>query len=883
VSLAPEDRWARVKDALSVALKHPGADRDRALDAACGDDPALRADVASLLESREAMGAFLEAPLFGEAPPDGAAATPPELLAWDRYRVLAPVGSGGMATVYRAWDPRLRRTIAVKVISERDATTVARFMREAEAQARVDHDNVLKIFETGTVGPHHYIAMQFVDGATLTEVRAETTIEAKVRLMARIAEGLHAAHRLGLVHRDIKPGNILVERGADGLKPYIADFGLAAETGAPGLTQTGVIVGTPRYMAPERIRRGDAALDRRSDVYSLGATFYEFLTGTPPFGATSGLQVLVDVIERDIAPLRSIDASLPPELDAVVGRCLEKDPQRRYPSARALAEEFERYLNGDPVLARPAGALMRAARKARRHPRLAAAFAVLAIAVGASAGWALYQSWRSARQSEAAEEFGQEVETLSWMFRAAQMSPLHPIEPERAQVRDRIARLERTIPELGSAAFGPGHYALGRGYLTLGDPARALDHLQRAWGAGYRTADTAMALGLAHGEVLRLEMVKAERIDGDRAREARVRELERLHRDPALTFLNDGRSSTIAPSRYVDALMASLRGDLPAAVTHAGEAARQTPWLFEAHLLSAQLLLREAVRLYHLDDPDRSAVPADEADRRYADAEGVAPSALDAHIGRCAVAGFVLHLIGHRLERDPAPAMARADESCGRAARIDPGSADARRFYAEAIEEWANIRVERWGDPGDAYDRAGALAAEAMGLSGGDVDARLTLADVFMNRAWWESRDNYDPRASLDRAIAEHTAVLSADPRNLSAMDNRSQALIVRYRYELREGIDALPSMDRAIAGFEATLRLEPSLGGTFRSLGRAAIERADEQALRGIDPAPALNEVLHFIDTLPPDPPLPIRGMTVTQLRARLDAAKQPSTRDDR
>src|SRR5579871_1917719 len=510
----------------------------------------------------------------------------------------SPLGSGGMAAVYKAWDPRLRRFIAIKIIPERDEATVNRFVREAEAQARVEHEHVATIFETGSVGPHRYIAMQFVDGPPLTRVRAETTLDEKIELMAKVADGLHAAHRLGLVHRDVKPGNILVERGPDGLKPYLVDFGLAADAAAPGVTQTGVIVGTPRYMAPERLHGRDATLDRRSDIYSFGATLYEFLGGTPPFDDRSGLQLLIDIAERDVRPLREVMPGVPLELDAIVSTCLEKDPARRYPSARSVADDLRRYLNGEPVHARHTGVARRIAVKARRHPRLAAAFALLATAVVVAAAEGGYQYWRGARQAEFARQLGEEIRNVDWLYRAAQMSPLHAIAPEKQQVHAQMDRVAAMMGTVGSAGIGPGEYALGRGWLTLGDENRAIEHLLRAWGAGYRTADVAMALGLAHQQRFHAELTRAQRIDNDRERLARIAELERTVRTRARTFLRDGRASALAPARYVDALLASLDGDTASALQAAADAARQTPWLFEAHLLAGQIHFERAVDAY---------------------------------------------------------------------------------------------------------------------------------------------------------------------------------------------------------------------------------------------------------------------------------------------
>jgi len=865
------DRWNRVKDALSLALKRPAAERAAVVEAACLDDPSLRAEIEELLACDQEMGAFLEPPVDDEDDD----AIPPTLQEWTRYQVGARLGRGGMATVYKAWDPTLRRPVAIKVISNRDPLTVSRFIREAEAQARVEHDNVLKIYETGVVGPHHYIAMQFVDGPTLLGVREQTAIDQKVGLMLEIAEGLHAAHRQGLVHRDIKPGNILVEQTADRLKPYLLDFGLAVEIGAPSLTKTGVVVGTPRYMAPERIQGGAAALDRRSDIYSLGATCYEFISGVAPFASTSGLQVLVDVLEREFKPLRAVQPTVSPELDAIVAKCLEKDPRLRYVSARALADDLRRYLNGDPVTARATGVVGRVARRARRHPRLAVAFAAMTAVLVALAAWAGYGSWRSARQAALAGRLGEEIRDVEWMFRAAQMSPLHAIGPQTQLVRQRIARLERIMAEAGSIAYGPGHYAIGRAFLTLREESTALDHLELAWRSGYRTPDTSMALGLAHDAVFRAEMDKAQRIAGDAERGARIRELERAHGDPAVRDLEAGRTSAIMPARYVQALVASHRGGIRSATDAAAAAARETPWLFEAPLLAGDLEFKEAIRVYVRGDSGSAHDWTVAADRDYAEAVRIAPSAANAHRGRCAAAGFVMHLASHREAVDADAAYRRAEESCAQALVIEPDAADGHRLYAEALQEWATVNVQRGTDPGDAYDRAARSAERALRLSGDDVEARLVLADIFLNRAWWENRTDRTPHPAIDRAIAVYAEVLRVDPRNKAALDNIGQAHTLQAHFEQAHRIDATATLDRAIAAFEQFLRVDPNAAQGFLNLRRVALARADEQAARGLDPAPALAEVVRFVERMPGDPALPARVDALQRMRAPRDAAR--------
>jgi serine/threonine-protein kinase len=871
------DRWERIKDVLSLALRRPAAERAATVSDVCESDPTLQREVEELLDCHDQMGAFLERPVFGERPEDLPDELPAELRQWDRYHLGELLGRGGMAAVYKAWDPRLQRPIALKIISGGDELTVKRFLREAEAQARVAHANVLEIHETGVVGRHHYIAMRCIDGPTLLGVREETTIERKVELMLSIAEGLHAAHRQGLVHRDIKPGNILVERTPEGLKPYLLDFGLAVDLGSPSLTKTGTVLGTPSYMAPERIQGDTAALDRRSDIYSLGATFYELISGRPPFAATSSLQVLVDIMNIEIEPLRAVQPGLPSDIDAIVMKCLEKDPDRRYASARSVADDLQRYLNGEPVLARRAGAATKLVSKARKHPRLTAAFGAMLALMLLMAGWGAYGSWRASRETALAQRLGQDVRDIEWRFRAAQMSPLHAIDEDRRKIRERMSALTRNMTDLGSIAFGPGHYALGRGFLALGDHRTALQHLDIAWSSGYRTPDTATALGLAHSEIFRAESTKAQRIEQVREREERLRALRVAHQEKALRFLRDGELSSVVPARYVQALTASLRGDLSAALREAESSVAETPWLFEARLLQAHLEFEQAVKHYYAGRANEAAASSARADGHYAQARRIAASSLESHLGRCAVAGLLLHLALHGHSTDADTARRQAEQSCAEALTVDPKSAEAHRRYCEAIRASGDVVVIGGGDPGDAYHRAVSYARRALQLSAGDPESMFALADTLMSQAWSENKRGRDPRATIDQAVAAFERALAVDPRNVSGLNNMGLVLILRSRFELAHGFDASESQNRCVAGFQRALRIDPESAFSYRNLSRAAIARAAEETRRGIDPAPGLQAAIRFLEELNGDRAFPGRREALLQLRTALSQRASP------
>ena len=358
------------------------------------DDPAFRATV-----------------LAADLAVSARRALPPALA--DRYEDIELLGEGGMGVVYRAHDPRLGRAVALKLIKGDDPGLIRRFIQEARAQARVQHEHVCRVYEAGLADGEPYIVMQLVRGEPLSRLGAELSLEEGVKLMREVSLAVHEAHRLGLIHRDLKPQNILVERAEDGSnKPYVVDFGLAREVEERGQTVTGAVVGTPAYMPPEQALGEVRALDRRSDVYSLGATLFDLVAGQPPFTSEHPWQLLMKVAYEDAPSIGRIKKGIPADLETIVMKCLERDPARRYDSARALAEDLGRFLDGDPIQGRRASFGYVAWKRIKKH-KLLAALGVTALAAAISLGGVWFQGRRDAReQAVLAQALGEDVKGM---------------------------------------------------------------------------------------------------------------------------------------------------------------------------------------------------------------------------------------------------------------------------------------------------------------------------------------------------------------------------------------------------------------------------------------------------------------------------------------
>ena len=307
------------------------------------------------------------------------------------YELLEEIARGGMGVVYKARQTSLNRVVALKMIlagqlaSEED---VRRFHTEAEAAAGLQHTNIVAVHEVGRHEGQHFFSMDYVEGRSLADTIGQRPLAPRkaAEYLKTLAEAIHYAHEQGIVHRDLKPSNVLID---DSDQPRITDFGLARKIeGDSQLTATGTVLGTPGYMAPEQAAANSHQIGRTTDVYSLGAVFYALLVGRPPFLAASLLDTLNQVREQEPAAPRSLNSLIPPDLETICLKCLEKRPDGRYQTAQELADDLGRFLRQEPIQAQPANTVRRLWSRAKQRPWKFAA--VLAILLAGSLGAAYY-------------------------------------------------------------------------------------------------------------------------------------------------------------------------------------------------------------------------------------------------------------------------------------------------------------------------------------------------------------------------------------------------------------------------------------------------------------------------------------------------------------
>jgi serine/threonine-protein kinase len=722
---------------------------------------------------------------------------------WDKYELLDFLGKGGMGLVFRARDRKLDRIVAIKFVLEANQKMAARFLCEARAQSRIDHPSICRVYEVGEIAEHAYIALQYVQGKPLQREAHRLSLEEKILVIRDVAAAIHEAHRLGVVHRDLKPSNILVERTTEGRWfPVVMDFGLARELSVnPPSMDPELVQGTPAYMSPEQARGDSGVIDRRSDVYSLGASLYELVTGQVPFTGESSSQILVRVLREDPPSPRSLVPDLPADLEAVILQCLAKDPAQRYPSARALADDLSRYLDGEPVLGHRYPLWRQARAMARHHPLrttvgISGLVLIAIVAVLGIRARTLMSEARERADKRACliRRVSEEVGKIGSSLREAYLRPLHDVRSDRQRAREGLRALETILHEPDNLDAGFVHAALGRGHLALREWGDAIREFQAAQGAGLSTPELHAGFGRALGEMYFRSL-------GGTSRPVDMREA-------AATGLAERRADLV--KRYLDPARRELE--------MAGD---KSP------------LSRIRSILY-----SRDFVIAEQRAREAVDAD---PDSLEA----CEIAGEAAVLAATEAfdhgDYDRAlPVLERA------AAAFARGSLVARSdgaLYREAADTWlliAEVEQRRQHPPLASLQRAldllehGALAADPE-----DALSYVTRAYVFLR--WYRAGSGApftDEAELLDRVVGSAAHAVSIDAKDPRALGALGIAYIYRGSYEFFHGSEGAPWWHLAAARLEESLVISPDDPRASNALGLAHRWLGDELVKAGRDPA---------------------------------------------
>jgi hypothetical protein len=719
------------------------------------------------------------------------------------YEFGGEVARGSFGRVVSARDRRLDRSVAIKLLHERGGALEARFRREAMVTARLPHPSIVPVYEVGQLPTGElFYAMKLISGKSLRDViSTATSLDERISLLPHViaaADAIAYAHSRQIIHRDLKPANIMV--GPFG-ETVVIDWGLAKPLPDPDveptqpaslsdsaeLTRAGAVVGTPAYMPPEQAL-GDT-LDPRADVYSLGAILYHVLCGRPPYQGESDA-VVMQVRSGPPPSLEKVEPGTPSELAAVVRRAMERAIERRYPSAREMADDLRRFQTGQLVGAHRYSPLVLARRWLARHPGVLA-LALLAVLVAVATGLFGRERKAAATRLRLAADLSAQVEREKARLDVDYRSPLHDTRPAVAEVNREIRDIRSQLAA-ADPVRGLGLYSLARTHMALRQFAAARDELEEALRLKDHPPEVAAALGRTLAEQYRVAMTDLLLLP-EKKRKEQTPELQKTLRDPALRLLRTPDGGSL----LVHGVVALLEERLDEALTLAQKAAAADPTEYDGLLL-----------------------------------EG------DAHLARAEKE----HAHGNAAEAKKNMERARAAYR----AAADIGRSDPFVHQRACRLGYLQMAVE-----GIASQLEKPLIDDALAACERARTANPDLADVLLDEAHvyeWISDDDFahgrDPRPGVEHGMHLIEEALRLDP-NVKDVHMRAAATLMKLNdWEWNHGIDRRPTLARIRAHLDASLRQQPT-AAAYHTLGLADYREAEDRADRGEDPeAPARSAI---------------------------------------
>ncbi len=765
------------------------------------------------------------------------------------------LGEGGMGQVHRAWDQALERAVAVKFLRGTDPREAERLLLEARLQARVEHPHVVKVHEVGTLEGRPCIVLQLVEGRSLAALAPELTQEAKVELVRQAAEGLHAAHRQGLLHRDIKPANILVEETPGGRRALVSDFGLARDQEV-GQSRGAFPAGTLDFMSPEQLL-SQGPLGLQSDVYALGATLYCVLAGRYPFrdslkatspdrdtphsqtGHEDPAQLLRRILEEEPASLAVVIPGLPRELPLIVAKAMAKEPSLRYTTAEAFAEDLGRFQRGEAILAHAPGAVEQLQKWAHRN-RMAAR-----ITLGAAAllvlglGYTAFAARRATRRALDSARMGGRAAAMEYALTREYLLPSHDLRPALQALRQQLVALAADT----SGAEAPRAYALGRGYQLLEEWPEARVQLERARTLGFRTPEGELAYGLVLAELYQQGLRQARTIPDKAQQQKRLEALRQELLIPAVAAIQAQVQAMPEHAHSLLGQVALMEGRLDEALGHARAAQAKPQEQAEGLLLEAKVIEEQRQILYVRHAHQEALVALTAARQALEAVQHIARSDPRAAEGlvQCSLLG-ASHLRSLGQPTTEALAQAQTDLDAARALHGDEGRLAV--LEATLLQRLGMTKKDVGQSAVQEDTRALQLLREAAAQHPGNLELQRFLVNGWYSYCYAKVAAGENPGDSFTEGYLAVDSAQRLAPQDWRIPYTGSLLAYPQSLYLNNRGLDARATALRGVRYAEQAL----SLGAAANARGSRAdcrAELAKAQYAAGEDPRSAIAQLL--------------------------------------
>ncbi|MCX7552541.1 protein kinase [Marinicella sp. S1101] len=680
------------------------------------------------------------------------------------WRIESLLGKGGMSVVYLVQrnDDSIQQQAALKILPIELASqqVVERFVRERQILVDLDHPNIAKLLDLGVTESNiPWYVMAYIKGQDIIGFISEMSanLTQKTNLFKQVCEAIAHAHDRGVVHRDIKPGNILVN---DNYEVKVLDFGIALKDENTALTMTGAVMGTPGYMSPEQSKGQNHLIDARSDVFSLGTLFYHMLAGNKPFSADSAAEMGFQIINDEPLPL---PASIPGDLKAIVQKCMSKDADQRYPSAISLLQDIKAYMSGDVIQAKPVSWFGYWVKKGQKYPKTTGlVFTLMLVSVLALATY-FYQNHLNSNRLKQAELFVQQAETIKNQVRRIHMLPVHNVQPEYERIRAEITHLQQQISNSGVDQSGLTDLALGSAYLSMRDYDLALQFLQQAQDKGWQSVELDRQLGYARAVEWSYQLKKGKRIKDEDERALHLASAKVNHYNPAVELLG----KTQQQSHFLAGRLAWIEERYDDAIEHYQLELTENPWHHEAAKQISEVYMNKFRTTGATDGYDAAIPFMDKSNEFLNQAILIGRSDPLNHVSRCTNAGIDIQIKRYLKKYDAIPqAFNEGMQACENALVLEPS----------AFSPWANMNLlllnqaqmfeAQEQTATDVYQQALDIAERGLQLHPTKIPLMVAKIKPLTELADAAIENGDDPSSYFQQAMATADEVIATDEKS---------------------------------------------------------------------------------------------------------------------
>lgn len=770
------------------------------------------------------------------------------------------IGKGGMGEVYSATQEHpLKRTVALKLIhSEGAESSVMRFRREYQLLAQLKNEHIAQVYDAGTTSEGCiYFTMELVEGETLSAYvsRYALSVDEITALIMQVCDGLQYAHQKGILHRDIKPSNILVS--TEGALPVckIIDFGIAKEVQGDRehmgqLPENGTgegtqgFFGSPCYVPPEHINPMGHTPDARSDIYSLGATFYEMLTGRPPHEGNHHFEILHNVLYQNVVPVCKVNSKIPVDLSLIIDKCLEKDIHERYSTVHELLMDLQDYASGHPVHGLNLGPFYRLKKYVSRY-RGASILGVCSLLIIATLGMMFLNTRIRARKSALLiQEYSAQVERIEWQKRISNKSPRHDTTYDNQLIQRQMDQIEKDSQKYGEIASAPEDYALGLAKLAMNEYDEARIRLEQARTNGVKTPRLYYSLGIVYSELYSMEISRSRFLSPEE-KNKRIARADEAYRQPAIAMLQKSKQIS-GLMEFYSGLLNELKGRDDEAIDLYRLAHRKNPWFYEGKLREARILTAQCSKL--LDSGSHDDLPHlfNEIEDLFQSLFKEAPS--DVHV-YVSYAGFLQLRIelDFRTGKDPQENHRRMIDICNQALFISPSCTEAMGFKANQQWAWAEyLWYSKGKSPKQLLEESITLSNLALKQDHDNSSLHFGVAQALCTLGYYKTEQNINPLSDF-QAAADHTgAILEKAPGDYRSIHQMGLIYWMQADYLLSTGQDPTTALKQSEQYYKDAIELKPGISVFINNLGLVYDSLAEYETLGNLEPG---NEYEHAIE----------------------------------